>query len=385
LQVALGWALGPTKGWIAPDAERAFERARVLTQRVPETPLLFGALFGLSAFYRVRSDCRTGQEFAKQSVVLAEQAQDPDLLVEAYFTVGVGSFYGAEFDAAREQCERSIALYDRTRHRPHSFIYGQDPCVGASMFSSWAFWMLGYPEQARRRAERTLALARELSHPFSLAWALQVCSIVGVFLHQWADVETIAETHSKLCAEQKSPFFSAMASANQAVALAKQGQCDRAISQLKQTIHSYRASGSAMNGPLMLGWLSEALGLAGQANEGLAVLIDAFELSEETGELCWESDHWRLRGELLLIRTQPEESQAEMSFQRAITIARSQKAKSFELRAATGLSRLWQRQSKGAEARRVLGEVYGWFTEGFDTADLLTARTLLNELSPASP
>jgi tetratricopeptide (TPR) repeat protein len=379
LQVALGYAFVPAKGWSVPEAERAFTRARVLTQRIPEAPLLFGALCGLFAFYLVRADHRTAREFAEQCAAVAERAQDPDLLVEAYWNLGASSFWRGEFTSARGHVERSISLYDRERHRAHAFIYGQDPRVATLAFLSWALWSLGYPEQAMLRARENLAFARGLSHPFSLAWALTFKSFGCVLLRDWRGAQLAAEENVALSTEQGFPYWVATANAQRGLALAKQGQPELGIAQLKQALLRQRADGVGLQGPIIRGWLAEACECAGQVDEGLGALEEALTVLEKTGERLVEAEI-RLRGELSLIHAGPDEPQAEPYFQQAIEIARSQEAKSFELRAATSLSRLWQRQGKRADARRLLSEVYGWFTEGFDTLDLKDAKALLDEL-----
>ncbi len=295
LQIALGYAVIPTKGWAVPEAEHAFTRARVLSQRVSEAPLLFGALWGLWAFYLVRADYRTSREFAEQCAALAEQAQDSDLLIEAYLGLAVDSYHRGEVTAARGHLERSISLYERERHRSHAFLYGQDPCVTALVYLGWVLWVLGYPERARVRAQESLALARQLSHPFSLGWALLGHGILHQFLLAWREVQSVAEETLVLATEQGFADFVGWASALCGLALVRQGQHESGIAQLKQALRTRRAAGSGLQVPGWLGWLAVACGCADQADEGLDALDEALMLIEKTGEHLWESEVWRYR------------------------------------------------------------------------------------------
>jgi predicted ATPase len=380
----LGYAIAPRRGWSAPGAERALTRTRELSQRIEETPVLFGALGGLWTFYFVRANYRISREISRLCVALAEQTKSPELLVEAHLRLGVDCFLCGELTAAREGIERSLRVYDRDRHRSHAFLYGQDPGVVSLAHLSRIRWALGYPAQAITRAHEALALGHELKHPFSLAWALYSRTrLAGPCLRQWREAQAIAEELLALSIEQGFPHWTRWATVARGLALAKQGQSEDGIAQLTLAIRELRTAGSENSIPFALTLLAEAYASAGQTVEGVNASVEAIALAEETGEHNWDAETWRVRGELLLMGSEPDGRKAESCFRRGLEVARRQESKSFELRAATSLSRLWQRQGKLADARRLLGEVYGWFTEGFDTADLKEAKTLLGELNRA--
>ncbi len=380
LQVGLGFAVIPVKSWAAPEAERAFTRARALSERVAETSLLFRTLFGLHLFFHFRAGPDASREFAEQCVSVAEQAKDQDLLVEAYLTVANNAFFLGQFNTCRVRAEQSLSLYDRDLHRSHALSHGQDPRVGALYFLSCALWYLGYPEQAQWRAREGLALARELSHPFSLVVALVSNCTLCLLRRDWREAQAAAEECLARTPEQGFQMFRAAARIYRGLALAKQGQPEPGIEEIKQGLALRAATGSETSSPYFLAWLAEACACAGRVDDGFRALAEAVTRIEKTGERVHESEIWRLRGELCLMLTPPDEPQADVCLRRAIDIARSQGTKSLELRAATSVGRLWQRQGKRDDARRLLGDIYRWFTEGFDAPDLQEAKALLDEL-----
>ena len=184
----------------------------------------------------------------------------------------------------------------------------------------------------------------------------------------------------RLATEQGFAFWVALGAILHGWALAHQGQAQDGIAQLRQGLTAYRATGGEIGRPYLLALLAEAYGTIGQPEAGLTVLAEALTVVDKTGARFYEPELYRLKGELLLPQSEDNQAEAATCFQQAMAIALNQQAKSLELRAATSLARLWQRQGKRAEARQVLGDVYGWFTEGFDTADLKDAKALLDAL-----
>jgi predicted ATPase len=246
-----------------------------------------------------------------------------------------------------------------------------------------ALWCLGYPEQALRRSHEALTLAQDLSHPFSLAFALSQAAHLHHFRREALAVHERAEAVRALARAQGFSRWDAFGTSLGGWALAVQGQRDEGIAQLRQGLAAWQAAGQALGQLSMLALLAETYGQAGQAEAGLRVLAEAPALMDTTGERFQEAEVWRLQGELLLAQAgaQPQGQEAEACFQQALAVARHQQAKSWELRAAMSLSRLWQHQGKRQEAYDLLAPIYHWFTEGFDTADLQEARALLEALS----
>src|SRR5262249_21994952 len=207
LQVALGAPFMAIKGWAAPEVGKAYARARELCRKIGETPELFPVLFGLWAFYLVRAEHTTARELAEQLLSLAETARDSGPLVEAHFALGNASYWLGELATARDQLDQAIALYDPQRHRSHALIYGQDPGVSARGFAAVALWHLGYPDQALKRSDEVLALARVVAHPFSLAWALNFAAFVRNLRKEWPLAEEHADATIALSTEHGFALF----------------------------------------------------------------------------------------------------------------------------------------------------------------------------------
>ncbi|PKB80189.1 MAG: hypothetical protein BZY88_09425 [SAR202 cluster bacterium Io17-Chloro-G9] len=377
LQRALGASLFATKGYAAPEVEPPYARARALCEQIGDTRQIFPVLFGLWAFHHVRMELQTARELAEQLLALAEGENDPALFLQGHRTLADVLYRLGEFVPALSHVEQGIALYDREQHRGQALLYGQDPGQGLLVYAGLVLWMLGYPDQSLRRAEEAVTLAEGLSHPFSLGHALSVGSTVYEFRKEWDVVQERAERLFALASEQGFEDLSRNGSRRQRLALAIQGPSrEEGIAKLHQDFDSQRGPGWLRNG-LHLALL---YGTVGQADEGLRLLAGAPAYIDKTGERFYEAELYRIKGELLLIQGE-NELDAESCFSQALDVARSQKAKSWELRTATSLARLWQKQGKKTDARSLLAENYGWFTEGFDTADLKDAKALLQELA----
>jgi class 3 adenylate cyclase/predicted ATPase len=383
LQIALGPALITTKGWAAQEVGQAYARARELCRKVGETPHLFPVLFGLWAFCVVRAEHRTAYELGEQLLSLAKGVQDLTFLLQAHIAVGNSLSWLGEFASARKHLEQGIALYESPQHPPLTFLYGGiDPGVHGLSYTALALWLLGYPDQALKRSHEALARAQELSHPFSLAWALSFAAWLHQVRRERQATQERAEPAMTLSTEHGFPFWLGWATVLRGWTVAEQGQGEEGIAQIRQGMAAYQATGAELWRPYWLALLAEAYGKAGQGEEGLAALAEALALVNNTEERMYEAELYRLKGELLFqSRQQSAVADAEECFRQAIDIARRQSATSLELRAVMSLSRLWQQQGKKDEARQLLAEIYGWFTEGFDTKDLQEAKALLEELT----
>jgi predicted ATPase len=320
----------------------------------------------------------------------------------AHNILGQSLLFLGEFALAQDHLEQGIALYDPQKHNPLvSGAVVQDSGVSCLSIAASALWCLGYPDQALKRIQEALTLAQELSHPFSLAYALNLAANLYQFRREGQAAQERAEAGIALSSEQGVPFLLALGTILRGWALAEQGQGEEGIAQIHQGLATYQAMGAGAGLPHFLALLAEAYGKVGQAEEGLAVLAEALATVDKTGERVSEAELYRVKGELTLVRrvgnahqdsgivaagtvggAHPTiEDEVEECFWKAIDIARRQSAKSLELRAVMSLARLWQQQGKKEEARKMLQEIYGWFTEGFDTADLKEARALLDELT----
>jgi predicted ATPase len=328
-------------------------------------------------------------ELAKQLFSLAQSAQDPALLVEAHRALGTTLFWLGEFTLARTHMEQGIALYNPQQHRSLAFLYGADSGLVCRFYATSILWNLGYPDQALKRMDETLSLAQELSHPHSLAFTLIMAAWLYEFRGEGQAAQERTEAAITLSTEQGFPYWLALGTILWGRALAEQGQVEAGIAQMRQGLAASQAMGIAIARSRYLAPLAEAYGKVGQVEEGLSTLAEALAIVNKNGERFYEAEIHRLKGELLLkaeggtLRVKDEMS-PEACFLKAIEIARSQQAKSLELRAVMSLGRLWRSQGspgKKEEARQLLAEIYDWFTEGFDTADLKKAKALLEELS----
>ena len=378
IRIDLGPALHATKGPGAPDVGETYTKARELCQRVGETPKLFPVLWGLSRVHNFRGELQLARDLGEELFAMAQRVQDPALVLEAHHTLWAILFSLGELAAAQMHAEQGIASYNQQQHSHLAFLYGgHDPGVCCRTHAARQLWLLGYPEQALQRCQEALDLAWELSHLYSLASAL----VWVAWVHQQCGEVQLARERTEAAlaigTEHGFPRFVVQGTLLGGRLLVEQGQVEEGIVQMRRTVAGHLARGLGRDQPYFLALMAEACGRGGEIAEGLSILTEELGRASKSGERFYEAELYRINGELLLKQSVADEQQAEACFQNALKVARGQSAKSLELRAAMSLSRLWQRQGKKTEARRLLAEIYGWFTEGFDTADLKAAKALL--------
>jgi predicted ATPase len=384
VQLALGPALVAIKGPAAPEVEQAYARAQELCQQVGETPQHFPVLWGLWRFYNNRADYPRARALGERLLRLAQQVHDAALLLEAHHALWGTLLWSGEFASARAHIEQGRALYDPQQHHAHARLYGHDPGVCGLSCAALSLWILGYPDQALQRRREALTLAHAVAHPYSLAMTLRWASELHQSRREPQAAHELAEACVVLADEQGFAQELARATIIRGWALTTRGHGAEGLAQMHQGLAAYRATGTEQRRPYYLALLAEASGSLGQTAEGPSPLAEALATVERHGERWWAAELHRLQGELRLAqagaRQQVPEAEAEACFHQALELARSQQAKSFELRAATSLARLWQQQGKRGAASELLAPIYGWFTEGFDTADLQEAKALLEAL-----
>jgi len=403
LQMTLSGALRMSKGFAAPEVADAYARARGLCRQMKATPQLFSVLWGLSSFYVARADVQAAREIGEQLLRLAGRMQDSALLIEAYMRFGLPLYLQGELVRALGYLEQGLKLYDVQQHRALAFRYGQDPGVMGFCYAALVLWCLGYPERAQEKIAEGLRLAQELSHPSTLAYALYIAAAHCVLRREESATQKYADALMTLAMEREFPHWLTRGAVYRGWALAAQGHLDEGISEMHEGITASRQMGAETWQPYFRALLADLYSKKGQPETGLALVTEALSMMDRTRERIAESELYRLKGELLLAQesksqksnikrqklkvsdprspTLDLQSEAEVCFLRAIEIARQQQAKLFELRATMNLARLWSQQGKPHEARTALLELYGWFTEGFDTQDLQEAQALLEELS----
>jgi predicted ATPase len=401
LQVLLAGAWQQTRGWAASEVGQAYARAHALCQRLGESPQFPVVVLGQVFWGMQRSAWQRAHELGEHLLTLAQRQSDAGLLLAAHAALGGTLFFRGEVATAHVHVAQASTLYVSTHHRALVAYHGYDLGVFARCYVALSLWLLGAPAQALTQMHEARTLAQELADPLSLALAL----LHVTRLHQWrrevSATLTWGEAVMALCTEHGFGQYTAIGRLLHGWALMAQGQGDAGLRQLRHSLTAYEATEATTWRPYYLAMLAEGYGKSGAAAEGLRVLAEALDTVQHTGEHWWEAELYRLRGELLWTtqggrRGTPPPScdawrvaavepsmmiEAEASFRRALDIACHQQARALELRAATSLARLWQQQGKRAAAHQRLAEVYGWFTEGFDTADLQEAEALLEELA----
>jgi predicted ATPase len=296
-------------------------------------------------------------------------------------------FFLGEFVPARTHFERASLLYDPTRNRLLAALYtGVDMGVISLGYAALTQWLLGYPDQAVDRDEQARARAEELSHPYSLGIALYFSSILHMFRREGEGALKFADENVRLATDHGFQQLLPSAICFRGGGLVECGQAEEGIAQLREGREGLAALGAGAWQTMRLGWQAAGYGTLGRVEEGLGAVAEASAALERTGECFFEAELYRLRGDLLLKRDAQAveskvEGEAEACFRQALEIARRQQAKSWELRAMISLARLLAKESRRDEARTLLAEIYNWFTEGFETADLKEAKALLDELT----
>jgi predicted ATPase len=340
-------------------------------------------LWGLWLFYTSRGKHATARELGEQCLQLAQNVGDTGLRVQAHHIFGVGLIATGDFGNALENLKQAITIYNPREHGSLAFVYGHDPAAVGMIHASWALWFLGYPQQALGMYRDGHALVRKLNHPYTSATA----AAFGAWYHHFnRDAQAVEESATEaiaLSVEHDFLFYYAMGTIMQGWALTERDQLAQGIAQMRDGLEAYHVTGGEVLRPAFLGLLAGAYGRAGQIEEALSTLGDAQDLADKSEERWWQAELYRLKGELILKRTgsaissSGEQEQAEKCFRQALDVAKAQKAKSFELRAAMSLSRMWMEQRKRSQAQHVLREVIEAFTEDFDTPDLVEAKELL--------
>jgi predicted ATPase len=383
MHIALGASLIATKGWAAPEVGETYTSAQQLCAHLDDPHQLFHVLWGLWAYALVRAEHQTARPLGEHLLTLAQQVRDAYMLCVAHRALGATLFFLGDPASAYTHLVQGIALYDPQQHRVHAFLYGEDTGVVCRSHAAWTLWWLGYPDQALVQSHEAVTLAQQVAHPFSLGYALSFAAFFHQFRREVCATQGRAEATMTLATEQGFPVWMAWGSLLDGWALVQQGEAQAGIAQLHQGIMAWRAMGAEGSRSYFLALLAEARGMLGEPEAGLAVLAEALTQVDTTGEDVYTSELYRLKGALLLQQSSDNSTEAQSCFHHALEIARSQQAKSLELRTATHLARLWQQQGKRQEAYDLLASVYHWFTEGFDTADLKDAKALLDELAEA--
>jgi class 3 adenylate cyclase/predicted ATPase len=382
LQNTLGVCLMPTRGFGHPEVAGAFSRAASISEEQGDARGLFVALRGMGQYQMISGDLRTAREQARRILKLAENVDDPGILIEAHHLAWSSLTFTGDFGAARKHADTVIGLYDRERDHRLTYIYsGHDPGVCCRSFGSLALWQLGYPDRSLTVCRDGEALAHELSHPFTVTVALWATGMLHLLRGEMSATLETGDSMITHCSEKGIPPFVPMGKILRGGALAEDGEFAEGIAELRDGISGMRASSTEYTLPLFVAWLADLCASGGRVDEGLSAIEEGLAMCEKSADRFSLPEFHRVKGRLLLTRSARNKAEAEACFKQAMDIARAQEAKSLELRASLSLAQLWGESRKRAEGRDLLDSVYGWFTEGFDTADLKDAKMLLEQLS----
>jgi class 3 adenylate cyclase/predicted ATPase len=389
LQAALITPLLHIKGYAAPETKAAVERARLLIEQAealrepPEDPfLLFSVLYGFwVARFVAFDDGDALRELGAQILALAEKQGATVSLMIGHSIMGSSLTCTGAPAESRTHYDQAVALYNPTEHRPLATRVGQDLGARILVYRSLALWFLGYPDAALADADRVIREAREIGQAATLMGPLNYTALTLFHCGKYAIAKARADEVVALADEKGSTFWKAMGIMNQGCVLALTGSASDAVHSITTGITAWRSTGARVFVPLYLSYLASAHADLSRFDDAWRCIHEAVSAVETTKERWWEAEINRVAGEIALKSLTPDTEKAEKYFDRALAVARSQQAKSWELRAAMSLARLWRDQGKVEQARELLAPVHRWFTEGFDTRDLKEAKALLEELA----
>ena len=388
LQVALITPLYNIKGFAAAETKAAAERARLLIEQAealgepPEDPLLlFSALYGVWAANLIAFNGDVLRYLAAQVVALAEKQGSAVPLMIGHRLMGMSLLHTGDIAEGRTHFDSAIAFYNPAAHRRLATQFGQDFRVAILCYRSFALWMLGYPEAALADTEHALKDAREIGHAATLMYTLANAQWTHFLCRNNEIAKTLIDELIALSDEKGSLYWKSMGMTQRGLLFAVTGNASDAVRMITSGLTAYRLTGSTFLIPTFLTYLAGAYAELGQFDDARRSIDEAIAAIETTKETWSAVETHCAAGQIELVSPGWNAAKAEAYFERAVTVARQQRAKSWELRAAMSMARLWRDQGKRDEARELLASVYGWFTEGFDTLDLKEAKKVLDELS----
>ena len=388
LQVELVTVLMHTKGYGAAQTKAAAEYARALIEHAeaigepPEDPLLlFSVIYGFWVVNIAAFNGDAARELAVQFMQLAEMQSGSGPLLLAHRMMGMTLMSVGGPVKGKEHLDRAILLYDAAEHRALATRFGTDAQVAILEWRSRTHWLLGFPLAARSDADRSFMRARELDQAATLMHALAHSTATLILLGAVAEADARAAELIALAEDKKSSYWSANGRMWRGCLMAETGRSSEAVHTLISAIEVYHSTGASIYTPFVMSHLARAQARLGRHHEALDVIDRAIAMAQSTKEQWCEAELYRTKGELFLVSRSADVATAATHFERALGIARQQQARSWELRAATSMARLWRDQDKAAEARDLLAPVYNWFSEGFDTVDLKEAKALLDALA----
>jgi predicted ATPase len=382
-ELSLQLVLGPSLSFVrGPQAvEHIYTRARELARQVGSTPELFPALSGLAYAQIVRGRLREARALAEEFLELAAPQQDALVLAAGHCMVAYAAWWQGDFIDVRNHSRQGLALYNPDQHHAGIAAYNQNPGIICGYLTALSDWVLGYPTRAERAMQETVAHAKELQHPYSIGLTVLFSAQLSQLRRDSEAARIRAEEGLAVSAEHGLHAVELWCLLPRGWAAVQQGDALAGIADIREAMERRRATGIGAVWPWFFALLADGYGALGQIDDGLNALEEALEWVQRNDERLYAAEAHRIKGELLLAQQTPDPAAAEKCFKHALTVARDQQAKSFELRAAMSMSRMWLDAGRAGDARALLSPIYDWFTEGFDTADLQDAKALLGQLS----
>lgn len=379
LQLSLGGSLISTRGFASEEVERAFNRAHEIAQMIGTSDQLLPVLWGLATYYNVKADYGSSLKAAQQIRAIADQSQDAGLLRSAIIQETCTHFWQGNFYEGRNDFENFFLNADRTKDIIFQTPSNQDAEIVARCYHAWILWLLGYPDQSLAHMQTILDMCKALQSTHSTAYGWGFVAWLHQYRRDNAPMDSLADQSIALSQQYQLYYWLSAAMILKGYSLTTQNLFEAGLGLMEQGLGIWQMTGAQVFKASYYAARAEAFLRAGELDKAQESIHIALEAIAATHECINEPEVHRLLGEILLGKGQPEE--AEREFQQAIAIARAQHSKMFELRAATSLARLWQKQGKKAEAHQQLNDLYQWFTEGFDTPDLVDSRRLLEALA----
>lgn len=374
--MALGIPLIAVRGYASAETREAFARARALSMKLNDTPNYIQALYGLWGHSWMGGRHDEALSMANEFLSRSAASSDPVPAIVAHRVMGSTLLTSGEFQSAREHFEKTIALSNVAGQQALYSLYMVEPRVASLLLLSWNLWFLGYPDQALSRVSEALSLARDLSQPYTVAFANYMTSVVHLFRGDPDHALASAEQSLEMSKEQRFSLYVVLSIISRGRALGELGRLDEAKIEIERGVDEGRQTGIGFMLPMMESWLADVHAQAGENEAALSIVEQSLRNLDVTGR-AWEAELYCRRAQFQLALDSTRASDAESDLKKAIAIARHQCAKSLELRAANALATLWRTQERVGEARSLIEPIYSWFSEGADTADLLRAREIL--------
>lgn len=381
LLISMSSALMWTRGYASPELGKICERARDLMQKSEYNPELRSMIWHLWSYYAMRAENSAALSLLRQLSKFAEHTDDPLRFLLPNWGSGFSLGRTGELEPALFHLEAVLNLPGLTKHNELVYIYGTDPLVACLTWSSWALWMLGHPVTAKQRSQAAIERSHSVSHAGSLTFAYGTSALLHLFIKEWSAALEWNASCAALAAEQKLPFFQAISIFMQGWALVELGQIEEGLAEMEKGLQAFEMTGTRDLLSMLICQMARAYALAGQLEAAAGKLEEGEAFIQETGERIYEPELWRTKGEVFLRQSPVKVDEAEQFFRFAKQVAIQQKAKSWELRASLSLGHLLKKTGRQLEARKQLVEVYGWFSEGFETPDLKEAKSLLEDLN----